>query len=30
MIPYTEKERYSGITPQLHIDGTKRYTSIQG
>ena len=30
MIPYKEDEKHKGIVPELHIGGTKRYTSVQG
>mgnify|MGYP003290299889 CR=1 FL=1 len=30
MIPFEEGEERKGIVPELHIGGTKRYTSVQG
>ena len=30
MIPFEEGEELKGIVPELHIGGTKRYTSVQG
>ena len=30
MIPYTDEDKNNGIVPELHIDGAKRYTSVQG
>ena len=30
MIPFEENEKQTGIVPELHIGGTKRYTSVQG
>ncbi|MBR5511887.1 MAG: SEL1-like repeat protein [Bacteroidaceae bacterium] len=30
MIPFEEGEERKGIVPELHVGGTKRYTSVQG
>jgi len=30
MIPYKDGDEQTGIVPELHIGGTKRYTSVQG
>ena len=30
MIPFEEGEERKGIIPELHVGGTKRYTSVQG